>query len=532
MRMYENRLARRPAEPRIIEGVAFNSQLSSCGQVAGIRELSACSMRGKVRSAGVPARNSVSGNRLSGHDGNAKPLLVGTPRRGVRGGLGETALPGAHLARARTFALRAKTPALPTRLLTLGMNQVVTYGLCWVLAAVQAFCGEAIGPWDRAALYQTPSVFDAAEFATNDVRTVFYEGKPYQGRPTRVFAYYGLPAGASPARKVPGIVLIHGGGGSAFVRWVKLWNSRGYAAISMDTCGADSGNAYCNEQKGHRRHAWAGPPGWGGFDKYDDPVADQWTYHAVAAAVSGHSLLRSQPEVDTSRIGVTGISWGGYLTCIAAAVDDRFAFAVPVYGCGFLGENSAWLDRFQGMTKVNAEKWLGLWDPSVYLPHAKMPFLWVTGSNDFAYPMDSLQKSYCALKVPHTLCVRLRMPHGHGAAGENPAEILAFADSVTRGGQPLPAFTRAAREGRTVRAAFIANGRAVARAELNSTTHTGRWQERVWQAGSVALNRGESGTGTLEAELPEGSTVWYFNLFTDDGLCVSSQHEELGLAGN
>jgi hypothetical protein len=198
MRMYENRLARRPAEPRIIEGVAFNSQLSSCGQVAGIRELSACSMRGKVRSAGVPARNSVSGNRLSGHDGNAKPLLVGTPRRGVRGGLGETALPGAHLARARTFALRVRTPALPTRLLTLGMNQVVTYGLCLMLAAAQAFCGETIGPWDRATLYQTPSVFDAAEFATNDVRTVFYEGKPYQGRPRVCSLITGFRPGRRP----------------------------------------------------------------------------------------------------------------------------------------------------------------------------------------------------------------------------------------------------------------------------------------------------------------------------------------------
>jgi hypothetical protein len=175
---------------------------------------------------------------------------------------------------------------------------------------------------------------------------------------------------------------------------------------------------------------------------------------------------------------------------------------------------------------VNAEKWLGLWDPSVYLPHAKMPFLWVTGSNDFAYPMDSLQKSYRALKVPFTLCVRLRMPHGHGAAGENPAEILAFADSRTRGARPLPAFTRIACEGRTARAAFNANGRKVAKAELNTTTHTGKWQERVWQAAPVTVNGNASGDGTLEAELPEGTTVWFFNLFTDDGLCVSSQHEE------
>jgi len=29
---------------------------------------------------------------------------------------------------------------------------------------------------------------------------------------------------------------------------------------------------------------------------------------------------------------VTGISWGGYLTCIVAGIDDRLKAAVPVYG--------------------------------------------------------------------------------------------------------------------------------------------------------------------------------------------------------
>ena len=55
------------------------------------------------------------------------------------------------------------------------------------------------------------------------------------------------------------------------------------------------------------------------------------------------------PGVDPDRIGVTGISWGGYLTCIVAGVDPRFRFAAPVYGCGFLGDNSAWLPEFQKM---------------------------------------------------------------------------------------------------------------------------------------------------------------------------------------
>lgn len=400
-------------------------------------------------------------------------------------------------------------------------GQVLAGLLCAAAAASRA--GQSI-PWDLATLGKAPRVFEAKEYATNDVKAVFYEGEPYQGKPTRVFAYYGVPANTAPGGKVPGIVLVHGGGGSAFVRWVKLWNSRGYAAISMDTCGAVSGNAYGNEQKGHVRHAWAGPAGWGGFDKADDPVHDQWTYHAVAAAIRGHSLLRSLPGVDADRIGITGISWGGYLTCIAASVDDRFKFAAPVYGCGYLGDNSTWLGAFQGMGEVRAKKWLSLWDPSAYLHLAKMPFLWVDGSNDFAYPMDSVQKSYRSLKVPYTLCVRLRMPHGHGAAGENPKEIEVFADHFTKGGSELPEITEVKREGRQVAVRFNPNPRVVARAELNVTADKGEWKQRKW----VALPaEADSCSGEVKVELPEDTAVYYVNLFTGDDLAVSTEHEEL-----
>jgi len=392
------------------------------------------------------------------------------------------------------------------------------------VSAVQSQVGSVMLPWNRETLYKTPQVFTAQEFATNEVKAIFYEGEPYEGKPTRVFAYYGFPTNAAPGQKVPGIVLVHGGGGSAFVRWVKLWNSRGYAAISMDTCGSVSGNAYGSEQTGHVRHAWAGPAGWGGFEKCADPVKDQWTYHAVAAVVRGHSLLRSFAEVDTNRIGITGISWGGYLTCITAGVDDRFAYAIPVYGCGFLGDNSAWLANFKKMGPDNAGKWLARWDPSSYLPLAKMPFLWVDGSNDFAYPMDSLQKSYHLLKVPYTLCVRLRMPHGHGAAGENPKEILAFAEHFARGGKALPSFTSVKREGRNVSASFSTGPCTVVRAELNYTPDKGHWKMRKWVAEPVQVN---ACAGTLAATIPEQATVYYLNLFTDEDFAVSSEHEEL-----
>lgn len=392
-----------------------------------------------------------------------------------------------------------------------------------LLCAVRT-SAESGMPWNREELFKTPRVFAAPEYATNDVTSIFYEGEPYRGKPTRVFAYYGVPK-HEPGKKVPGIVLIHGGGGSAFVRWVKLWNSRGYAAISMDTCGAVSGNAYGQEQRGHVRHVWAGPAGWGGFDKAADPVKDQWTYHAVAAAVRGHSLLRSLPDVDSDRVGVTGISWGGYLTCIVAGVDDRFKFAIPVYGCGFLGDNSAWLDDFKKMGSENARKWLGLWDPSVYLPLAKMPFLWVDGSNDFAYPMDSLQKSYRSLKVPYTLCVRLRMPHGHGAAGENPKEIYAFAEQAVNNGAILPTVTSVKREGRKVTVAFSGGTSTIVKAELNYTCDTGVWKKRVWESAPVPVC--DACAGMAKAEIPEKATVYYINLFTEKDLVISTEHEAL-----
>ena len=111
----------------------------------------------------------------------------------------------------------------------------------------------------------------------------------------------------------------------------------------------------------------------------------------------------------TGAVGWTGISWGGYLTSIVSGVDSRFRFAAPVYGCGFLGEDSAWLKDFANLGPQRAQHWLDLWDPSQYLGRTKMPTLWVNGTNDFAYPPPSWRKSYRLTKGPRTLAYRVRV---------------------------------------------------------------------------------------------------------------------------
>ena len=56
-------------------------------------------------------------------------------------------------------------------------------------------------------LTAAPAVFRAEGMtATGTIRPLFFEGRPWRGKPTRVFAWLGLPAGRNGP--VPGVVLV------------------------------------------------------------------------------------------------------------------------------------------------------------------------------------------------------------------------------------------------------------------------------------------------------------------------------------
>src|SRR6476620_10978412 len=113
--------------------------------------------------------------------------------------------------------------------------------------------------FDLEALSKPPAVFPAEVAQAEGGKALFLEGPKYKGRATRVFAYYGVPGTQpEPGAKWPALVLIHGGGGTAFDRWVKVWNARGYAAIAMDLCGC----VPIREGNQWKHHEHGGPRGW------------------------------------------------------------------------------------------------------------------------------------------------------------------------------------------------------------------------------------------------------------------------------
>ncbi len=373
-------------------------------------------------------------------------------------------------------------------------------------------------PWRLSDLRKTPQSWDAPTTEPG-VKAVWLAGPPYKGKPTRAFAYYAIPPGNA---KAPAMVLIHGGGGTAFAEWVRMWNKEGFAAISVDTVGTIPDKATDNPWNPKRnRHEFSGPAGWGDFDNIDAPVTDQWSYHAVAVSILAHSWLRAQPGVDPKRIGVTGISWGGYLTSIVASLDHRFRFGIPVYGCGFLSEDSAWLKNFAALGPERTAKWVSRWDPKVYLSRGRIPMFWINGTNDFAYVPSSWQSSYRLPRGPRTLSFQVRMKHNH-PDGSKPAEIFVYAKEQLQHGEPLVRITK---QGATQDEAWALYHRRVTpqKAELCFTNDSGKWQDRVWQTLPAAI---DTESRRVSATIPPAARVFYLNLTDTRGLIVSTEHIE------
>ena len=147
-----------------------------------------------------------------------------------------------------------------------------------------------------------------------------------------------------------------------------------------------------------------------------------------------------------------------------------------------------------------------------------MPVLWVTGSNDYFFPLDSLQRGYDLLPKAPRLAVRVRMPHGHPPYGD-PAEIRAFADHFAFGKPALPEFSTALDE-RRLSVKWNGFGRKAVRAELIYTASSDdNWSKREYKADSIPF-----ANDTLSVDVPKGALLFWVNVTFDDGIVASTRH--------
>ena len=255
------------------------------------------------------------------------------------------------------------------------------------------------------------------------------------------------------------------------------------------------------------------------FDSIGGEASDDWPFHAVASVIRAHSLLRSFPEVDAEHTAVTGISWGGYTTCLVAALDDRFRAAVPVYGCGYLQEGESVQKPSIDKLGDRRAAWVREYDPGSLLPRCRVPILFVNGTNDVHYPLDSYMKSFHVVPGPKQLRIEVNMRHGH-PPGWAPQEIGLFIDSHCIAGKPLPVPGTPTVAGNEVRVTCDSQT-ALKKAELHYTTDAGPRSQRQWKSLPAVI----SGATVTAPKPPAEANTWYLAITDERDAMVTTTVE-------
>lgn len=196
-------------------------------------------------------------------------------------------------------------------------------------------------------------------------------------RPSEVFALIARPTTPGPH---PGLLVLHGGRGAAEQAKAIGWAARGYVVVAPDLPGiADP------VQIPYSTGAWKGAYEQKYISATPDVTASP-IFDGVLAAVQSLYLLRAQPDVLAGRIGVVGISWGGYAATMVAGMEGGAVRAVfSVFGSGFYDRGSGWQERLSKLPKGEMEAWLKYLDAGRRAQGIKGNYFVAAATNDAYY---------------------------------------------------------------------------------------------------------------------------------------------------
>lgn len=216
-----------------------------------------------------------------------------------------------------------------------------------------------------------------------------------------------LPENYDPSKTYPAILDIHGGSktvyGKVYYHEMQVWANMGYVVFFTNPRGSDG---YGSE--------FAAIYGQYGTIDYDDLM--KFT-----------DIVLDKYAIDPKRVGVTGGSYGGFMTNWIVTHSNRFACAatqrsisnwISFYGTSDIGFHFA-EDQIHGNIFNNVEK---LWDhsPLKYVSNVKTPTLIIHSDEDYRCPLEQGLQFYtalCDLKVETKLVLFHRENHELSRSG-------------------------------------------------------------------------------------------------------------------
>lgn len=330
--------------------------------------------------------------RVNVVDGIAKAITAGT-------GIEWSPILTGNAQHLALIAANDKVPALP---MVIKVDGYLYHDKpVYRVAPVARSASELLNSMDRLAPYNFLSEESSASYRTEIApqlitpQTVTFKAADNLDIHGQLF----LPKNAKPTDKLPAVIFMHGGP----VRQMLLgWHnryyyhnaygfnqylaSRGYAVLSVNyRLGVGYGRAFRQAKNGGGR----------GASEYQDIVAAAY-------------YLRARSDIDPSRIGLWGGSYGGYLTALGLARNsDLFAAGVDLHGVhdwSLRLSSAAWIDYAdRDAVKIARES-----SPIGSMEKWRSPVLLIHGDDDrnvaFAQTVD-LVRRLREQKVEHEVMV-------------------------------------------------------------------------------------------------------------------------------
>jgi dipeptidyl aminopeptidase/acylaminoacyl peptidase len=194
------------------------------------------------------------------------------------------------------------------------------------------------------------------------------------------------PIGWQPGKKYPMILSVHGGpAGQYGVDWYhefQVYAAKGYAVFFSNPRGSTGyGQKF---ERGIMNN-------WGGMD-----------YQDVMAGVD--AALKQNPWIDRDRLGVTGGSYGGFMTNWILGHTDRFKAAVTLRSVSnFISDDGTrdgaygHEDDFSGFLFDDFDQYWNA-SPLKYVKNVKTPTLVLHSDNDYRVPIEQGEQWFRALQ--------------------------------------------------------------------------------------------------------------------------------------
>jgi len=194
------------------------------------------------------------------------------------------------------------------------------------------------------------------------------------------------PVGWEAGKKYPLILSVHGGpAGQYGVDWYhefQVYAAKGWAVF------------FCNPR---------GSTGYG--QKFERGIVNNWggmDYQDVMAGVD--AAIKQNPWIDTDRMGVTGGSYGGFMTNWIVGHTARFKAAVTLRSVSnFISDDGTrdgaygHQDDFEGFLFDHFDQYWAA-SPLKYVKNVKTPTLVLHSDNDYRVPLEQGEQWFRALK--------------------------------------------------------------------------------------------------------------------------------------